>query len=84
MADEPDWHNLIQAAVRECVRTWELQARAGPVKPKAREAIVSRAVVLLMQWFEGHPPHLVVALLRGLLRTMLATVVDVLAERPRP
>jgi hypothetical protein len=63
MADEPDWHNLIQATVRECVRTWELQARTGPVKPRAREAIVSRAVVLLMQRLEGHPPHLVVALL---------------------
>ena len=39
MADEPDWHTLIQATVRECVRTWELQARTGPVTSKAREAM---------------------------------------------
>jgi hypothetical protein len=51
--DEPDWRNFIRAAVRECVRTWELQARTGPVKLTAREAIVSRAVVLLMQRSTG-------------------------------
>jgi hypothetical protein len=43
MPDEPDWHNVIRATVRECTRTWELQARIGPVKPKALKAIVSRA-----------------------------------------
>ncbi len=84
MPAEPDWHNLIRATVRECARTWELQARTGPVKPQALEAIVSRTVVLLMQRLDGHQPHLVVALLPGLLRTMLATFVDVLAEQRRP
>lgn len=84
MADEPDWHNFIRGAVRECVRTWELQARGGPVTAKALEAIVARTVVLLMQRLDGHDPHLVVALLPGLLRTMLETFVEVLAERPRP
>ena len=59
-------------------------ARTGPVTSKAREAIVSRAVVLLMQRLDGQPPHLVIALLPGLLRTMLETVVDVLAKKRRP
>lgn len=76
----PDWHALIRATVRECVHTWTMQAQARPVMPEALEAIVSRAVVLLMHRLDGQAPHLVVALLPGLLHTMLAAFLEVLAE----
>jgi hypothetical protein len=71
---------MVRTCVRECVQTWRLQRRAGPVTPKALETILSRATLLLMQRLEGHPPHLVVALLPGLLRSMLAVCLEMLAE----
>ena len=79
----PDWHILIRAAVRECLQTWKLQAQSGPVTPKVLETILTRATVLLMSRLEGQPSHVVVALLPGLLRDMLATFVEVMAEKPK-
>ena len=79
----PDWHGLIRASVRECVRTWQIQGQRGPVTPEAFEAIVARTVVLLMQRLEGAAPHLIMALVPGLLHTMLETFLEVLAEEAR-
>jgi hypothetical protein len=53
------------------------------VTAKALETILARSTVLLMRRLEGQPPDLVVALLPGLLRTMLATFIDVMAEERR-
>ena len=78
-SERPDWHTLIRATVRECLQTWKLQARSGPVTPKAMETIVARATVLLMSRLDGQPPHLVMALLPGLLRDMLAAFVEAMA-----
>ena len=78
--EDPDWHEIVRAAVRECLQTWKLQARSGPVTPKALETILSRATVLLMGRLDAQPSHLVVALLPGLIRTMLAAFVEVMAE----
>ena len=78
-----EWHQIIRASVRECLQTWKLQARTGPVTPKALETILARSTVLLMRRLDGQPPHVVVALLPVLIRTMLATFVDMMAEEPR-
>ena len=78
--EDPDWHQIVRAAVRECLQTWKLQARSGPVTPKALETILARATVLLMGRLDAQPSHLVVALLPGLIRTMLAAFVEVMAE----
>jgi hypothetical protein len=77
---EGEWHTIVRGAVRECVQTWKLQSRTGPVSPKAKATILSRATVLLMRRLDGQPPHVVVALLPGLLRTMLSAFLDVVAE----
>ena len=82
-SERPDWHTLIRATVRECLQTWKLQARSGPVTPKAMETILARATVLLMSRLEGQPPHLVVTLLPGLLRDMLAAFVEAMAAEKR-
>jgi hypothetical protein len=80
---EGEWHGIVRGAVRECSQTWKLQARTGPVTPKALETILSRATVLLMRRLDGQPPYVVVALLPGLIRTMLAEFVDLMAEERR-
>jgi hypothetical protein len=77
---EGEWHAIVREAVRECVHTWRLQARSGPVSDKAKTTILSRATVLLMRRLDGQPPHVVAALLPGLIRTMLSAVLDVMAE----
>jgi hypothetical protein len=30
-----EWHGIIRASVRECLETWQLQAKAGPVTVEA-------------------------------------------------
>jgi hypothetical protein len=77
---EGEWHGIVRSAVRECLQTWKLEARNGPVSAKARATILSRATVLLMRRLDGQPPHVVVALLPGLIRTMLAAFLDLVAE----
>ena len=79
---EARWKRVIRASVRECLQTWRLQAKAGPVTAKAREAILARATVLVLRRFEGHPPEIVVALLPSLVRTMLDAFVEVMTEDP--
>ncbi len=83
MADsaEARWQRIIAASVRECLETWRLQARSGPVTAKAREAILARATVLVLRRFDGHPPEVVVALLPSLVRSMLAAFVEVMVQR---
>ena len=74
--EPPNWHEQVRAAVRECLQTWQLQARKGRVTPKARNAILARATVLILTRLDGHPADMVMALLPGLVRTMLAAFVD--------
>ena len=76
--DAPDWHQLVRAAVRECLQTSRLQARSGPVTQKIHNTILARGTVLIMTRLDGHPPDLVVTLLPGLVRTMLAAFVEVM------
>ena len=43
MSESPEareWHRIIRASVRECLETWQLQAKAGPVTVEALEAIL--------------------------------------------
>jgi hypothetical protein len=77
---EGEWHELVRNAVRECVQTWKIEARQGAVSPRAKGAILSRATVILMRRLDGHPPEFVVALLPGLLRTMLAAFLEIVGE----
>jgi hypothetical protein len=77
---ETRWRRIIHASVSECLQTWQLQARSGPVTAKAREAILARATVLVLRRFEGHPPEIVVALLPSLVRAMLEAFVEVVTE----
>ncbi len=77
---EGEWHGIVRAAVRECLQTWKLQARNGPVTEQAKKTILSRATVLLMRRLDGEPPYVVIALLPGLIRTMLAAFLDLMAE----
>src|SRR5262249_53586939 len=41
-----EWHRIIRASVRECLETWQLQSKDGPVTAEALEAILTR------------PPHI--------------------------
>ena len=79
---EARWKRVVRASVRECLQTWRLQTKAGPVTAKAREAILARATVLVLRRFEGHPPEIVVALLPSLVQTMLDAFVEVMTEDP--
>jgi len=82
-ADAREWHRVICASVRECLETFALQAKAGAVTVEALEAILARATVPILSQAEGRPPELVVALLPSLVRTMLATFVEMMAEGDR-
>jgi hypothetical protein len=76
-----EWRRVIAGAVRECLETWRLQAKAGPVTAEALKAILARSSVLLLRRLEGQSPELVVALLPILIRSMLAAFVEVMAEQ---
>jgi hypothetical protein len=39
-AEAREWHRIIRASVRECLETWQLQAKAGPVTVEALEMIL--------------------------------------------
>jgi hypothetical protein len=67
--------------VRECLETWHLQSKDGPVTVEALEAILARSMVPILRQIEDKPPELVMALLPSLVRTMLAEFVEVTAER---
>jgi len=77
-----EWHRIIRASVRECLETWHLQSKDGPVTVEALEAILSRSMVPILRQVEGKPPELVMPLLPSLVRTMLAAFVEVMAEEP--
>ena len=36
-AEAREWHRIIRASVRECLETWTLQAKRGPVNVEALE-----------------------------------------------
>jgi hypothetical protein len=40
-----EWQRIIRASVRECLETWHLQSKDGPVTVEALEAILSRSMV---------------------------------------
>ena len=67
--------------MRECLETWHLQSKDGPVTVEALEAILSRSMVPILRQMEEKPPELVMALLPSLVRTMLAAFVEVMGER---
>ena len=80
-AEAREWHRIIRTSVRECLETWQLQSKAGPVTVEALEAILSRSMVPILRQMEDKPPELGIALLPSLVRTMLAAFVEVLAKR---
>ena len=74
-------HRIICASVRECLETWHLQSKAGPVTVEALEAILSRSMVPILRQVDDKTPELVMALLPSLVRTMLGAFVEVMAEQ---
>ena len=75
-----EWHRVISASVRECLETWQLQSKDGPVTVEALEAILSRSMVPIPPADGGQAPDLVMALLPSLARTMPAAFVEVMVE----
>jgi hypothetical protein len=71
-AEARKWHRIIRASVRECLETWQLQSKAGPVTVEALEAILAHATVPILRQVEERQPELVVTLLPSLIRTMPA------------
>ncbi len=81
-AEAREWHRIIRASVRECLETWELQAKGGAVTVEALETILARATVPILRQAEERPPELVVGtLLPSLIRTMLSAFVEAMAEQ---
>src|SRR5215831_19489273 len=83
LAEAREWDRIIRTSVRECLETWQLQSQNGPVTVEALEAILSRSMVPILRQVEDKPPDLVMALLPSLVRTMLATFVEVLDQQQR-
>jgi hypothetical protein len=75
-----EWHCIIRASVRECLETWHLQSKDGPVTVEALEAILSRSMVPILRQMEDKQPELVMALLPSLVRTILAAFVEVMGD----
>ena len=73
-AEAREWHRIIRASVRECLETWRLQAKAGPVIVEALETILARATVPILSQIEERQPELAMALLPSLVRTLLAVL----------
>ena len=42
----------------ECLETWQLQSKAGPVTVEALETILSRSMVPILRQLEDKPPEL--------------------------
>jgi hypothetical protein len=45
-AEAREWHRIIRASVRECLETWRLQAKGGPVTVDALHTILARVTSL--------------------------------------
>jgi len=73
-----EWHRIIRPSVRECLETWLLQAK---VTVEGLETILARSTVPILRQLKERQPELVVALLPSLVRAMLATFVEVMAEQ---
>ena len=73
-----EWHRIIRASVRECLETWQLQSKDGPVTVEALEAMLSRSKIPILRQVEDEPSELVMALLPSFIRTMLAAFVEVM------
>ena len=58
-AEAQEWHRIIRASVRECLQTWHLQSKDGPVTVEVLEAILSRSMVPILRQMEDKPPELV-------------------------
>ena len=69
--------------MRECLETWHLQSKAGPVTVEALEAILSRSMVPILRQLQDKPPELVMALLPSLVRTMLGAFVEAMEAEVR-
>jgi subtilisin family serine protease len=54
-----EWHRIIHVSVRECLETWQLQSKNGPVTVEALEAILSRSMVPIRRQVEDKQPELV-------------------------
>jgi hypothetical protein len=76
-----EWHRIIRASVRECLETWHLQSKDGPVTVEALKAILSRSMAPILRQMEDKPPELVMALLPSLVRTMLGHGIAYLRTR---
>ena len=66
--------------MRECLETWHLQSKDGPVTVEALEVILSRSMVLILRQMEEKSPELMMALLPSLVRTMLAGFVELMEQ----
>ena len=53
-----EWHRIIRASVRECLETWTLQAKGGPVTVEALETILARATVPILRQVEDRTREL--------------------------
>ncbi len=47
-AEAREWHRTVRVAVRECLETWTLQAKGGPVTVEALETILARATIPIL------------------------------------
>jgi len=56
-AEAREWHHIIRASVRECLETWQLQSKAGPVTVDALEAILGRSIVPILRQMEDKQPE---------------------------
>jgi len=82
MPESPDaheWHRITRTSVRECLETWQLQSKGGPVSVEALETILVRATVPILRQMEERQPELIVALFPSRVRTMLGAFVEAMA-----
>jgi len=73
-AEAQEWQRTIRSSVRECLETWRLQSKVGPVTVGALETMLARAALPILNQFEERQPELVAALLPSVIRTVLAAL----------
>jgi len=51
-SEAQDFHRIIRTSVRECLETWHLESKDGPVTVEALEAILSRSMMPILRQME--------------------------------
>ena len=81
MIEAEEIQRIVSTSVRDMLDVYRIQAQAGPVTDKALEGIIFRAAHGVVQSLAPYPGKQQVAMLPSVVRMLLTTFLEEVAER---